>query len=116
MEADLEKRLQGAGWADAIAVVLDPELEVWVWSRSPHVAPTLGLTTDELTMILARFSPNSQGKPEHPKEAMIAALRQGRRPHSPRIFQELAEKVSLTANERAFDRLRTALQNWFGQK
>lgn len=115
MEADLEQRLQDAGWADAVAIVLDPELEIWVWSRSPHLAPTLGLTAEELATILARFPQNAQGKPERPKEAMLAALRQSRRPHSPRIFQELAEKVSLRANERAFQRLRAALHKWFGQ-
>lgn len=116
METDLERRLQDAGWVDAVAIVLDPELEVWVWSRSRHLAPTLGLTPDELATILARFPQNAQGKPERPKEAMLAALRQSRRPHSPRIFQELAEKVSLRADERAFQRLRSALQKWFGQR
>ena len=113
MESDLEQRLQAAGWADAVVVVLDPELEVWVWSRSPHVAAALGLSPEELTLVLAQFAQNPQGKPERPKEAMLAALRQSKLPHSSRIFQELAEKVSLRPSERAFDRLRTTLQRWF---
>ena len=116
MEADLEKRLQATGWADAVAIVLDPELEIWVWSRSPHVALALGLSPEALATVLAQFAQNAQGKPERPKEAMLAALRQSKRPHSPRIFQELAGKVSLRANERAFDRLRTTLQSWFGAR
>ena len=115
MEIDLEQRLQAAGWADAVVVVLDPELEVWVWSRSSHVALALGLSPEALATVLAQFAQNAQGKPERPKEAMLAALRQSKRPHSPRIFQELAGKVSLRANERAFDRLRTTLQSWFGE-
>jgi hypothetical protein len=43
LEAEVEDRLEAAGWKDRCGVVvLDPELEIWVWSDSPHVAEVLG--------------------------------------------------------------------------
>jgi hypothetical protein len=43
MESDIEKRLGASGWEDerAVAVVFDPELEIWVWSDSPQVDEVL---------------------------------------------------------------------------
>jgi hypothetical protein len=118
MEDDIEERLAQDGWADehgfrAAAIVLDPELEVWVWSSSPHVARVIGLEQAQLEEVLAGFPANPAGKPECPKKALEAALKRSRRPRSSRIFQELAEQVSLRANERAFDKLRQTLQTWF---
>ena len=119
MEADLERRLKQNGWTDAegqpraVAIALDPELEVWVWSRSPHVSEILGVTQAELEQILEGFPATPTGKPQRPKEALLAALRRSGRPRSARIFQELAERVSLLAHERAFDKLRSTLQAWF---
>ncbi|MEW5959059.1 MAG: hypothetical protein AB1801_15105 [Chloroflexota bacterium] len=119
METDLENRLQQNGWVDrqgtprAAAIVLDPELEIWVWSRSPHVATVLSLSQDVLQHVLSGFSIAPNGKPEHPKEALLAALRRGKQPHSARIFQELAERVGLETQERAFIKLRQTLQTWY---
>jgi len=119
MEADLERRLKQNGWTDAegqpraVAIALDPELEVWVWSRSPHVAQALGLPQAELEQILENVPATPEGKPQRPKETMLTALHRSGRPWSARIFQELAERVSLLAHERAFDKLRSTLQAWF---
>ncbi len=45
IEADVRERLERSGWAHrADVVVIDPELEVWVWSPSPAVATSLGWT------------------------------------------------------------------------
>lgn len=120
MEDDIEDRLMRNGWRTsagtprAAAIVLDPELEIWVWSQSPHVARALGLTTEQVKTVLAKFPLSENGKPQRPKEAMLAALRVGRKPHSSRICQELAQTVSLQSDERAFAKLRHTLQTWFG--
>ena len=38
VETEIEEQLFRNGWTNrAIAVVIGPELEVWVWSSSPHV-------------------------------------------------------------------------------
>ena len=43
VEEEVEGRLRASGWGErAAAVVIDPELEAWVWSNSPHVATVLG--------------------------------------------------------------------------
>ncbi len=122
IEKELEERLQRNGWLNpegqsrAIAIVLDPELEVWVWSQSPHLPAALGLDSDHsLEQSIQGFQRLPNGKPERPKEAMLAALRVARKPHSPDIFKELAQKVSLQVRERSFDKLRSALQTWFPQ-
>jgi len=119
MELNLQRRLEESGWgllhgqSRAAAIVLDPELEVWVWSRSPHVPTALGLDENGLSQATQGFGRLPNGKPERPKEAMLAALRAGKKPHSPDIFKELAQNVSLQAHERAFDKLRDTLQTWF---
>ena len=120
MERDIEARLIRNGWTTlagtqrACAIALEPELEVWVWSQSPHVPGILGLTSDQLQSVLAEFPRLANGKPQRPKEAMLAALRVSHRPPSSRIFQELAQTVSLQSDERAFAKLRHTLQAWFG--
>ena len=119
IETELENRLRQNGWTDAegqpraAAIALDPELEVWVWSRSPHVAQALGLPQAELRQILENVPATPEDKPQRPKEAMLTALHRSGRPWSARIFQELAERVSLQAHERAFDKLHDTLQSWF---
>ncbi|HEY66356.1 MAG TPA: hypothetical protein G4O02_17535 [Caldilineae bacterium] len=115
LEREIEDRLVRNGWpSDRVAaIVLDPELEVWVWTRSPHVARVIGLNVDALQAVLDSEPARPDGKPQHPKEALEKALRRSGRPFSARIFQELAENVSLRASERAFDKFKYTLQGWF---
>lgn len=37
LEERVKRELQQSGWQNAEAVILDPELEVWVFVDSPHV-------------------------------------------------------------------------------
>jgi hypothetical protein len=53
-------------------------------------------------------------KPERPKEAMKAAMRQVRKSSSSSVFRELAEKVSVhRCTDPAFQKLRDTLREWF---
>lgn len=115
IESAIENRLSQNGWArDSVtAIALDPELEVWVWSRSPHVQSILNITNIQAEQVFQRFPPDGRGKPNRPKEAMRFALRLGNKPPSASLFQELAERVSLNASERAFDRFKSTLAKWF---
>ncbi|MCB8951673.1 MAG: hypothetical protein H6650_06620 [Ardenticatenales bacterium] len=115
IEEDVESRLQKNGWKAerSAVVVLDPELEVWVWSDSPHVPRILGLEPAELELFLSTQPHALTGKPQKPKEALQQVLRISGRPFSARIFQELAQAVSLRTDERAFNKLRNTLQTWF---
>ena len=80
LEGEVRGRLRSAGldsWADV--VIIDPELEAWVWSDSPHVDESLGwkVTTPALRDWLRAEGLWEDGasKPRDPKEAMEAALR-----------------------------------------
>jgi len=119
IESDLEGRLSLSGWAGRAAViVLDPELETWVWSGSPHVAACLGWT--DRTMSLPQwlcdkgYLASGEAKPTRPKEAMEAALWMTHTPRSSAIYQRLAETVSTKGCvDRAFVKFRTTMQRWF---
>lgn len=43
-EADLERQLHASGWqhGSVAVIVIEPELESWVWANSPQVADALG--------------------------------------------------------------------------
>ena len=113
-------RVEAAGWRNrSRTIVLAPELEVWVWGPSPHVAACLGWedrTPDLRTWLQSTGHwPATAAKPIDPKAAMEAALRQVRRPRSSAIYAQLASKVSLHGHtEPAFVALIGTLQEWFG--
>jgi len=119
LEAMLERRLATIappGWARA--VVIDPELEAWVFSDSPHVATTLGWpgSTEDLRSALEaeRLWDSGRTKPNDPKRAMDWALRRARIPRSSAIFRKLASRVSFQrCQDRSFLRLREILREWF---
>jgi hypothetical protein len=119
IEANLEGRLGTSGWDDrARAVVIDPELEIWLWSDSPHVATALGWIAGEadLQKWLTGQGFLSAGavKPARPKEAMLAVLHETRVKPSASIFAEAARNVSLErCQDRSFLRFRDILRGWF---
>lgn len=118
LEAELEQRLAANGWQDRAAViVIDPEIEAWVWSGSRHVDRVAGwsqcIPALREWLVDEGFNPTAR-KPDRPKEAFQRALRyKGKRP-SPALFKELAERVSLKrCTDVAFQKLVTTLQSWF---
>lgn len=117
LREDLKKRLETRGWSCRCEViVINPELEVWVWAKSPHFAKVLGLTREEVQRTLEQFPPTGgrAGKPNRPKEAFEACLQKGRIPRSASLYRELAAKVSLArCADPAFARLRDVLRSWF---
>jgi hypothetical protein len=118
LEQQAEAELAGSGWPGrAAAVVLDPELEIWVWSDSPHVDAQIGWSGQPALREWLReagFLEPQQVKPARPKEALEAALRKMRKPRSAALFRTLADKVSLSrCTDRAFLKLKATLQTWF---
>ena len=115
----LAEKLQSAGMAGwAIPVVIEPELEAWVFSDSPQVATTLGWTGHRPGL---RPALESRGlwemevsKPADPKAALEWALREVKKPRSSSIYRELAGRVStMRCQDRSFLRLRNQLRDWF---
>ncbi|NLH73612.1 MAG: hypothetical protein GX456_11210 [Verrucomicrobia bacterium] len=122
LEAEVEGKLAATGWKDrSRVIVLNPELEVWIWSDSPHVPEVLGWKSpaSELPLRLKQegYWREGEAKPHAPKEAMEAALRTAHRPRSSSIYLQLAEKVSLErCTDAAFVKLKNTLREWFSQQ
>jgi hypothetical protein len=121
---ELEQAVEGAiaqrGWIPSriACVVLDPELEIWVWSDSIEVDNQLGWqgrNPDLRTWLRDnQLLIGSGNKPDRPKESMEVALRETRRPRSSAIFRRLAETVSLhRCVDDAFTKFKATLLNWF---
>ena len=121
IENEMEEALKDH-WGDrGSVVVIDPELDIWVWSESPHVDRVLGWADHrpDLRSWLAEqgYLLPEQKKPIRPKEALEKALYAARKPRSSAIYQSLAERVSLAqCSDRAFVKLRTTLQQWFKEE
>ncbi len=119
IEQEVEDRLSQSGWNNrAKVIVLDPEIETWVWSDSSHVDKVLGWEgkqPDLRTWLQSQsFLFPGQLKPERPKEAMQSALRQSGKSRSSALYFQLAEKVSLNrCVDPAFLKLKAILQQWF---
>ncbi len=119
IEGGLEERLSNSGWSDrARVIVLDPELEIWVWSGSPHVEQCLGWNDQSMPLrewlVTRGFLHTGQHKPVRPKEAMEAALYESQTPRSSAIYRHLAETVSLKGcTDRAFLKFTNMMQLWF---
>jgi hypothetical protein len=122
LEAELEERLSSSGWGNrAAAVILDPELESWVWSESPEIDAVLGWSgkTSSLKEWLRMEGYTQQGevKPKRPKEALEQALRLARKSRSSSIFRQLAQRVSVKrCTDPAFLKFKATLQRWFGDR
>lgn len=121
IENEVEQRLFGSGWTDerVAVIVIDPELESWVWGESPHVAAMLGWPDERDAMRAFLESRDlwhhDERKPHDPKEAMRQALREKRKPTGARLFAQLAAKVSFRdCQDEAFKKLWRRLQQWFG--
>lgn len=122
LEHEIEQRLSQSGWDNrSAAVVVDPELEIWVWSDSPHVARVLGWEgrqPDLRTWLQEKaFVQAGQVKPDDPKGAVEQALREARKPRSSAIYAELARLVRFQdCVDPAFVKFKQVLQQWFSEE
>lgn len=118
LESSIEQGLF-VQWADrAAAIVIDPELETWVWTDSPHVAHAVGWSGDmsSLRAWLRTGGLLAEGsvKPADPKAALEALLRFTKRRKSSALFEALAREVSLQGCIcPAFRKMTATLQCWF---
>jgi len=111
--------MQTKGWEenDCQAIVINPELEIWVWADSREVSGVLRTSWDDIHALAkqAGYWDEDQPKPGYPKELLEALLQRQRRPRSSALFQEIARRVGLSrCQDPAFVMLRETLQAWFG--
>lgn len=121
LESQVEERLQETGWSGrAVAVAIDPELEIWVWSDSPNVEIVLGWERSSTPL---RSWLKEQGlwregeiKPGKAKQAVDEALRRARKPRSSALYFQLAQRVSTDrCVDPSFQKLRDHLKTWFAE-
>jgi len=116
LEEKVQKNLKSSGWdARAEVIVIDPELEVWVFSNSPHVVDLIAEGDKEAYHnILSKEERTSTGKPCKPKQVMENILREKNIPRSSAIYKQLAKKVSLSkCCDPSFNQLCKILKTWF---
>ncbi len=122
LQEELNADFVHTAWGErAKAIVLEPELEAWVWSNSPHVDNVTGWRDREPRL---RNWMEDNGwlqadavKPERPKEAFEAALRQARRPRSSSLYKRLADNVSVRrCTDVSFTEFCETLRKWFPKK
>lgn len=122
LENQIEKLLSRSGWDNrAAAIVLDPELEVWVWSDSPQVELILGWEgkSPNLKTWLSDqgFLATQRIKPNRPKEVLEQALKLAHKPRSSSLYFQLAQSVNFNrCADPAFVKLKTTLKNWFAEE
>jgi len=120
----IKRQIHAAGWneKDGLALVLVPEVDIWLWSPSPHVAVAMGWKSwAELREAIQKqppqerpWFPNDQPKPQRPKEAAEWALRQKGKARSSSVYREITSKISIgRCKDPALRTLVERLRTWF---
>lgn len=109
-----------AGWSveNCCTIVIDPELENWIWQNNNHVCQALGSTESydilKANLVAQGFWLNQQSKPHQPKEAVEYILRKNKIPRSSALYKNIAAQVTTkTCTDTAFLRLKNTLIRWF---
>lgn len=119
LQESLNERIAMTAWGErAKVIVLAPELEVWIWSDSPHVDEVAGWRNREpglrRWLVEQGYLQEGEVKPMRPKEAFEAALREAQKPRSASLYLQIAEKVSFRrCTDSAFLELKSILADWF---
>ena len=121
-QKEVEEVLSRNGWnGRARTIVIEPELEAWVWSASDKVPEVLGWRKEyaELRRWLCDQGlwPEESPTPPNPKKAMERTMQESRSRISSRKFFELANAVSLRrCRDPSFNDFKRTLRTWFPPK
>jgi len=119
VRTEILDRIQKNGWGDdkADVVVIDPELEIWIWQDSPHVQKAIGFNGPGSLRELLREDgswPDGRIKPSEPKELFRQLCHRYKTPFSSALYRDVAENVSaLGCSDPAFKQLLHTLCRWF---
>jgi hypothetical protein len=117
LETQLDEQLKST-WSDrAKAIVITPEVDIWMWGSDNKLAEILKWPRQESIRDWLRdagFDVTENGKPQRPKESLEAVFRVCKRPRSSAAYQQIAAGISLArCEDPVFLRLRNQLQRWF---
>jgi len=120
IQRDVEDELFRNGWRDrSKVIVIDPELETWIWTASNRMPQVLGWQHGGYVGMKRWLASkglweNNSAKPAEPKRALRAVLKEIGRRSSSSLFGKLAASVTLHGCEDpAFIELRDTLVHWF---
>ena len=124
--SSIQRNMVQAGWAETLfeVVLIQPELEVWIWQDNPLVQEVfyrrLKAAERERLPALRKWLcdeqqwPDGMLKPPNPKAAFERAQRAFRAGSSMAICTEIFQRVSVQGcTDPAFGCLRDALRRWF---
>jgi len=117
LETQLDLRLKAIWQSAAKSVVIEPEVDVWIWGSDNAVEDVIEWRSGKRLREWLRdegYTFDENDKPTRPKEAIEAALKFAGTPRSSALYQRIAEKISLSrCADSAFLRLRNQLREWF---
>ena len=118
LEAELDAQLRTVWGAQAKAIVIAPEVEVWLWGGDHALRAALGWPLQQPIrdwLLEHKFELGPSDKPIRPKEALDAMRRVHKQPRSAALYEKITGRISLQkCKDEAFRRLRGTLQAWFG--
>jgi hypothetical protein len=104
-------------WEFYAVVVIDPELEAWIWQDNQHVAEALHYRGNLSLREWLKQSgdwPEGHTKPPDPKAAIEKALRYTRIPRSAAVYRKVVSRISVhDCTDPAFHKLTERLRTWF---
>ncbi len=119
-EKELDSRLALVWGPHAKAIVVEPEIDIWMWGAESHIRDVVGWTHGVRIRSWLQSKGHefdAKGKPIRPKEALHEVFRFCQVPRSSAQYKALATRISLKrCNDPAFLRLSETLQSWFGQR
>ncbi len=117
LEAALTAELRTTWGDNGRAIVVRPEVDVWMWGADVHLQRVVGWSFADGVrdwLVSSGFLFDHTGKPQRPKEALEAVFRRAQTRRSSACYKTLASMQSLSRCEDAsFLKLRAILQLWF---
>ncbi len=117
LESALDGKLRPKWGSQAKAIVLVPEVDVWMWGRENTLRElfdwheSVGIRD---WLVQKGFTFDAAEKPLRPKEALDAICRHQSVPRSSSFYEQVARRMSLVrCRDAAFQRLQTTLRSWF---
>lgn len=120
LEEVLHDEIAGVGWSisDTAVIVIDPELESWLFGgsfqRLQQVINWPGSQSLRDWFEEKGFLERESAKPAFPKDALETLLAEVRIPRSSSLFEQIARRQGMArCQDRAFVKFRETLQHWF---
>ena len=98
LESRLDAQLQSDWSGRGKAIVIEPEVDVWVWGSDNALEEAIGWTESVRVRDYLReqkFEFDANNKPLRPKEAFETVLFRNRAPRSSALYEKIARKVSI---------------------